>query len=355
MSTARFGVAAPPRHAPQQQLPPTVPPPGRAGRSSGVLARASSVPCASQPPPRTRRPREDEPTATIAIGDTGEHVAKPPRRDRGTLVALSGCDAGAAYAVERELVLGRSAEANVSIDDSGMSRHHARVLRAAEGFFVEDLGSTNGTFVNGARLQRRALLADGDRISVGLSAVFQFALQDEIEQDAVQRLYESAVRDPLTGLFNRRHLDERLRAEHAFAARHATDLSVMLVDIDHFKRVNDTYGHPAGDGVLRTVSATLARMLRGEDLVARYGGEEICIVARAIDARNAAIVAERCRRQIASLELPWEGQRISLTVSIGVATMGVARPFPDAAALVAAADRALYAAKTSGRDRVCAG
>lgn len=347
----------------EQRLPTTVRAPAASGVSPLALAgrapyapRVSNRPIESsmRPPPRTRRPREDEPTLEIATGSE-PRVASLPPRNRGTLVALTGAHAGAVYAVERELVLGRSSEAHVSLDDASLSRQHARVLRADDGFYVEDLGSKNGTFVNGRRIHGRVRLQDGDRISIGATASLRFALQDELEQRTVQQLYESAVRDPLTGLFNRRHLDDRLRAEHSFALRHGTDLTVMLVDVDHFKQVNDTYGHAAGDGVLRVVGGTLGRMLRGEDLVARYGGEEFCVLARALDARNAGIVAERCRQKIASLSLPWEGRRLSITVSIGVATLSASDPsrYPDPRSLLDAADRALYAAKESGRDRVC--
>ncbi len=293
-------------------------------------------------------------TAQIVTGDGARAVVRLPPRDRGTLIEVVGPVPGAVYAVEgEEIVVGRSPTAGVSVDEQSLSRRHARVFRAAGGFHVEDLDSTNGTFVNGERVRAPRALRDGDRIQIGLGIVLRFALHDAAEQETAQQLYESAVRDPLTGLFNRRYLADRLTAEHSFALRHGTDLTVMLADVDHFKRVNDQRGHAAGDAVLRAIGQRLARALRSEDLVARYGGEEFCIVGRALDARNAALVAERCRSMIVSLAIDCEGGPLSITVSIGVATLSRTQPYADPAALVDAADRALYAAKESGRNRVC--
>ena len=293
-------------------------------------------------------------TAQIVTGDGARAVVRLPPRDRGTLIEVVGPVPGAVYAVEgEEIVVGRSPTAGVSVDEQSLSRRHARVFRAAGGFHVEDLDSTNGTFVNGERVRAPRALRDGDRIQIGLGIVLRFALHDAAEQETAQQLSESAVRDPLTGLFNRRYLADRLTAEHSFALRHGTDLTVMLADVDHFKRVNDQRGHAAGDAVLRAIGQRLARALRSEDLVARYGGEEFCIVGRALDARNAALVAERCRSMIASLAIDCEGGPLSITVSIGVATLSRTQPYADPAALVDAADRALYAAKESGRNRVC--
>ena len=168
---------------------------------------------------------------------------------------------------------------------------------------------------------------------MGSNILLRFHLHDAFEQEAAKRIYESAVRDPLTQSYNRRYLDERLASEYAFAARHGSPLSVILV------------------AVLRIVAGTMQRILRTEDLVARYGGEEFCVVARGIDARNAMIVAERIRKTVSSLNIPWEGRTLSVTLSAGVATLRKERPYPDVDAILAAADTALYRAKESGRNR----
>jgi len=271
---------------------------------------------------------------------------------QATLTILTGTNPGAVYKLEApSLVIGRSADAGIPLNDRGLSRRHAQVMRLPDGFYVEDLGSTNGTFFNGERLTSPRKLENGCRIQIGETTVLRFSLQDELEQEAAQQMYEMTVRDPLTRLHNRRYLDERLQTEFAFAARHRTSLSVLVIDVDHFKRVNDTVGHQAGDAVLRGLAAALQRMVRTEDLLARYGGEEFVVAARGIDERSAGIFAERIRRNVEQLEIPWADSRLKITVSVGLAHMGERRyPAPDA--LVAAADGALYQAKKGGRNRV---
>jgi two-component system cell cycle response regulator len=292
--------------------------------------------------------REDETTQIIQV-QQGRAQAGPMQ---ATLTVLTGTNPGAVYRLESPtVVIGRSADAGIPVNDRGLSRRHAQVLRLPDGFYLEDLGSTNGTFYDGERIASARKLESGCRIQIGENTVLRFSLQDELEQEAAQQMYEMTVRDPLTRLYNRRYLDERLQTEFAFAARHKTSLSVMVIDVDHFKRVNDTAGHQAGDAVLRALASALQRMVRTEDLLARYGGEEFVVAARGIDERSAGIFAERIRRNVEQLEIPWADSRLKITISIGLAHMGEQRyPAPDA--LVAAADGALYQAKKRGRNRV---
>ncbi len=173
--------------------------------------------------------------------------------------------------------------------------------------------------------------------------------------EEAKRLYEATVRDRLTGAYNRHFLDERLKSEWAHATRHDSRLSVLFVDADHFKKVNDTYGHAGGDAVLKALAATLGKALRGEDVVARYGGEEFVILVRGAPPEAVAQVAERVRAEVASKPIEHEGKEIAVTVSIGTATHEKGRAFESADALVAAADAALYKAKETGRNRVVAG
>jgi two-component system cell cycle response regulator len=294
--------------------------------------------------------RPDETTQIIQIkqGPAG----KPGAAMQATLTVLTGANPGAVYKLETpNTVIGRSADVGVPINDRGLSRRHAQVLRLPDGFYLEDLGSTNGTFYNGERIGAARKLESGCRIQIGENTVLRFSLQDELEQEAAAQVYEMTVRDPLTRLHNRRYLDERLQTEFAFAARHRTTLSVLILDVDHFKRVNDTMGHQAGDAVLRGLASALQRMVRTEDLLARYGGEEFVVAARGIDERSAGIFAERIRRNVEQLEIPWADSRLKITISIVLAHMGERR-FPAADALVAAADGALYQAKKGGRNRV---
>jgi diguanylate cyclase (GGDEF)-like protein len=164
-------------------------------------------------------------------------------------------------------------------------------------------------------------------------------------------MYDMSVRDGLTGLFNRRYFDERLESEHAFAVRHRSALAVLLCDIDHFKKVNDVHGHQAGDAVLRAVATELRERVRTEDVVARFGGEELVVIARGVDVNGTRQFAERLRAIVEALRIEIDDKVIAVTVSIGVAHShaGPAAVRPEG--LVASADNALYAAKRAGRNR----
>jgi diguanylate cyclase (GGDEF)-like protein len=277
-------------------------------------------------------------------------------RDRGVLTVLSGPETGRVVSVTAGGVrLGRSADCDISFDDASLSRVHARALRLlGTQFFLGDEGSTNGTFVNGARLDRATELRDGDRIQLGTATHLRFAVVDAAEEAALVRVYQSGRIDGLTGIANRAAFDERLEKELAFAVRHESPLSVALFDVDHFKKVNDTYGHPAGDEVLKSVASTLSRALRTEDVVARYGGEEFVVVMRALDVGDARALADRLREGVAAHPVATAGQSIRLTVSAGVASLACCGPDADRTALVAKADARLYLAKQGGRNRVVA-
>lgn len=297
--------------------------------------------------------RDENDTTQVIQVDERLFERAETKQKQGTLTMLTGPRPGVVFTLEQATcVIGRAETAEIQVTDSGLSRRHAQVFREAGTFYVEDLDSTNGTYLNGMLLEAPHALRDGDRIQVGQETVLRFAIQDALEQEAAKRVYEASVRDPLTRLHNRRYLDERLSGEFAYAARHGTRLAVLLLDVDHFKQLNDTKGHPAGDAVLRHLAAGLQSMVRAEDLVARYGGEEFLIVARGIDADGAKLFAERIRRAIASLSIPWEEGSIQITASIGVAWMGSDRAFDTPTALVAAADGALYKAKRAGRNRI---
>lgn len=271
----------------------------------------------------------------------------------GNVTILTGHDPGAVFDIKPgNTDMGRSPEVDIPIGDAGLSRRHARIISQDGNYFIEDLGSTNGTYLNGVRLTERKKLENGARIQVGETTVLRFALQDQLEQEAAKRMYEMTVRDPLTKLHNRRHLDERLKSEFAFAIRHKSALSVFVIDVDHFKQINDTKGHPAGDEVLRAMAETLQNMVRTEDLVARFGGEEFVVLARSIDERGAWVFAERLRGNVENLRVPWEGDVIRLTCSVGVAHCDTKHQYASPEAMVAAADGALYRAKRSGRNRV---
>ncbi len=269
------------------------------------------------------------------------------------VIVLAGQNVGAIHRLtEDSATLGRGAMCEIRLPDDGISRQHARLVRRGDAeILLEDLGSTNGTFVDGERVSAR-ILSDGERFQLGRTTLLKFSLSDELEESFQRRLYESSVRDGLTGLYNRKHLDERLAAEFSYATRHASPLSFVLFDLDRFKRVNDTHGHPAGDAVLRAVGRRLHAALRTEDVVARYGGEEFGILARGISLHQAAMLADRIRHIVEKTEIA-AGPDLTLTITVsgGVATYHP-KPYASAAALVEAADKALYEAKEAGRNRV---
>ena len=167
----------------------------------------------------------------------------------------------------------------------------------------------------------------------------------------MQRLFDSSMRDPLTGADNRRHLDGRLVSEIAFAKRHSRPLSLLLFDIDFFKKVNDEYGHPAGDEVLKTIAATIRGQLRLEDALARYGGEEFAVVLRDTALSEANHVAERIRERIARTSIDVQGPMVAVTISAGCASLECCAT-TSTEELIGVADRRLYHAKRTGRNRV---
>jgi len=298
----------------------------------------------------SRTPHEGEITAVTRVPP--ELLERSVTQRQGTLTVLVGANVGAQFVLNSQATLiGRNPRAQVPIEDAGISRNQARILDHGGKYALEDLDSTNGTYLDGVRVLGRVPLQDGNRIQIG-ETLLRFALQDPIECQAAQRLYEASVRDGLTGAFNRRHFEERLIAEFAFAARHGTALCVLIADIDHFKRINDRWGHQAGDLVLRRVGAELLAAVRDEDIVARYGGEEFVLLIRGVDAAGARALAERLRRLLERAHIDWQGERVAVTASIGLAHNHAGAAAADPQRLVAAADRALYAAKAAGRNRV---
>ncbi len=322
----------------------------RRGRLGALSDRARLVRLLLQTRPMGAA--SETPRTTDVVGF--RHITQGIERAQlGTLTVLRGVATGAVHRLDgRSIVIGRESPAQIRIDDRGVSRQHAKICHEDDGYFIEDLGSTNGTFVNGERVTSHAKrLCDGDRVLLGEETVLNFELLDHLEREVSARRFELSVRDGLTGLYNRRVFDDRLRQEMSFANRHHTPICVIVIDLDHFKRVNDRFGHQAGDRVLAVVSGTLVATLRIEDLVARYGGEELAVIARGIDFEGARVVADRVRQRIEELDIVWNGQRVAVTASVGLAHTD-AQSYTSPEAIVAAADAALYRAKALGRNRV---
>jgi two-component system, cell cycle response regulator len=276
-----------------------------------------------------------------------------PGGRRGVLLVSSGLDAGRVLPIPPDAIVtvGRTAECTFAFDDSSLSREHARIFFAAGAYVLKDNGSTNGSFVNDVRITTAKQLNDGDRVQFGSSTVLRFSLADADELAALERVYNAAIKDGLTGVYNRKYLEERLDAEIAYAVRQSTPLSIAILDVDHFKKVNDTYGHLGGDAVLKRVAEVLGETLRTEDVLARYGGEEFVVIARGLTVEHAVLMADRVRQQLAATVVPFDDKEIRVTASAGVASLACAAK-PDKPSLLGTADGRLYRAKESGRNRV---
>jgi len=302
-----------------------------------------------------RRRHASEHTLQFELPTLAERLAEDGTR-RPTLVVVAGMEMGRTIPLAGEVtVLGRDPGCQGVIRDDGISRRHAEVRREDDGgFALLDLDSTNGVFVAGRRIDR-VKLREGDKVLLGRGTVLQFLLLDAVDEQFRRQMYESAVRDGLTGAVNRKHFDERLAAELSFARRHGSPVSLVLFDLDRFKDVNDRWGHPMGDLVLQAVARVVQERLRGEDVLARYGGEEFAVIARGIGPLNGLALGERLRREAEALRFVTpEGEHIPVTISVGVATVdGEANISP--ADLIALADRNMYLAKHKGRNRVEAG
>jgi diguanylate cyclase (GGDEF)-like protein len=316
----------------------------------------------SEPPTETTR--DTEPFVVLPTNDlvapdgdptpTRSPILSRQHRTKAVLVELQGAQPGAVFSVETPAtVIGRSSAAEVALTDATVSREHARLRFDGGIVLAEDLSSRNGTFVNERRIVEPTPLADGDYLGVGGgSTLFKFSMMDEFELGVLRTLFDLAQRDALTGLYNRRYFDDRLRSEFLFARRHDTELGFLFIDIDHFKRVNDTRGHPMGDAVLKLVARSIEKMMRPEDVLCRYGGEEFTVLVRATSVRNLEILGARICHRIQALAFVLASQGLGVTVSVGISCMDTSRRFDSAEMLLAAADEALYEAKSGGGNRV---
>lgn len=278
------------------------------------------------------------------------NVATRPAATRDAcLVVIYGLDLGKKYNVDQKNVtIGRSATADVQIDQESVSRNHCKLINTGQTVLLRDLGSTNGTYVND-ELVDEYVLRDGDFIKVG-RCIFKFLVGTNIENAYHEEIYRLTTIDGLTQIFNKRYFVETLEREIGRAQRYRRHLSLIMFDIDHFKDINDTHGHLAGDHILRQLAATVKTRIRREDILARYGGEEFAIVLPEIDSGNATTFAEKVRALIERTVFEFEDVRIPLTVSVGVACLTPELEAPED--LVKLADEKLYLAKEQGRNRV---
>jgi diguanylate cyclase (GGDEF)-like protein len=285
---------------------------------------------------------------TLHTATGAEGMLRLGQRELCLIPLLGTGSSGMRVVTRTETVIGRQPGVDVLVRDPKVSREHCKILIADSGPMILDLDSRNGTFVNDMPV-KQAPLNDGDLIRVG-DMIFRLRYIDRVELERQEELYRRATRDGLTGLHNRQYLMERLNDELARARRHQSSVSFLMVDLDHFKQVNDRLGHPAGDRALAVVAGILRDNVRNDDTVARYGGEEFAVLAPFADMPGARILAERIRIIVERNEWSKGEGRVPLTVSIGSATFPIDA---DAASdLVHKADVALYQAKHSGRNRI---
>jgi len=292
----------------------------------------------------------DETIVTIVNSKVEDTQSNRKRKD-ACLVVIYGQDLGRKYnIIGRELRIGRATVNDVCISQDLVSREHAMLLVDELGVKVRDNESTNGTYVNDNKVHE-TYLQDGDLLKIGRS-IFKFLTGDNIESSYHEEIFRLSTVDGLTQVYNRRYFSETLDRELSRAKRYQRPLALLIFDIDHFKKTNDSFGHRAGDLVLRRVAELVFLRSRKVDIVARYGGEEFAIILPEIDVRGAQQFAETLRQMIEEEQFCFEGATIPVRISIGVADLQEDCQSSDD--LIKAADRRLFLAKECGRNRVVA-
>jgi diguanylate cyclase (GGDEF)-like protein len=302
----------------------------------------------------TLRPVPDDP-----ITSPHRTIGAPPRPSRAPvleeacLVVLYGESIGKRIPLRGSgIVVGRASDADLQLEEESVSRRHCRIEPTNEDgherWRVTDLRSTNGTFVNDHSVAS-VTLQHGDRLQIGRT-ICKFLASGHIEAAYYEEIYRLVTTDGLTGLINRRAFSESLAREMSRAVRYQRPLSLVVLDIDHFKSLNDTLGHLAGDAALRQLGALLRANLRREDVLGRMGGEEFALLLPEIDLEGARIVADKIRRIVEARAFEYEGSSMRITVSAGVASREARES--DGEELLRRADTHLYAAKRGGRNRI---
>ncbi len=301
---------------------------------------------------KSKKKAEETDRTEVADSDTLKIRLEEAKESAPVVVVISGRPLGKSFFLSKEkMILGRDLAADISVGESAVSRNHTEFNVTEEGVVVQDLGSTNGTFVNDQKITDPVLLHDGDLIRVG-NSILKFLEEGQIENIHYGKMYDLATRDDLTGAYNKKAILDRIAEEFGRAQANANPLCLLFFDIDHFKKTNDTFGHPAGDYVLKEISSLIInKMIRQKDSLGRYGGEEFALLLVGTPLEISVDIAERIRSTIEAHEFLFDGQKIPVTISIGVCALDSTTKHADD--LVATADKALYDAKEQGRNRVC--
>ena len=300
-------------------------------------------------PQRLQEEMDDPAHRNTVVTAISRIVEKPTARE-ACLVLIYGQDLGKKYNLDSpEITIGRSSKCDIQVDQEAVSRQHARIVNTGKSILLRDLGSTNGTYVNDHAVDEY-VLTDGDLVKIGRT-IFKFLSGGNIENQYHEEIYRLTTIDGLTQVFNKRYFSEQLERELSRSRRYRRELTLILLDIDLFKQINDTHGHLAGDQVLRQLAATIRGKMRREDIFARFGGEEFAIILPETDLAAATQFAEKVRKLVERTVFKFEALRLRLTISLGIAA---SHPdLPDTSAFVKLADDKLLEAKAKGRNCVC--
>lgn len=292
-----------------------------------------------------KRPDLDDDGTITLVGHERPNLGK----GEACLVVIYGDELGRRYSLERPATtIGRAKDSDVRVDQEAVSRNHACVRSQDGALTLRDLGSTNGTYVNEQPV-RESRLRNGDLVQVGRT-IFKVLHGDRVEAAYHEEVFRLSTTDGLTQLYNRRYFMEQVAREEARARRYGRPLSLVILDVDHFKEINDRHGHVGGDHVLRQLATLLRANLRQEDLLGRYGGEEFAILLPETDAEGGRSMAEKIRNLVESARFQFEEESIAVTVSAGISS--TAPDTQDHEDLLRSADEKLYEAKRAGRNRV---
>jgi len=295
-------------------------------------------------------PKKDREDKTVIVTEKAE-MSERSSAYEPYLIQISGRETGQMHNLAgRTVRIGRDPTCQVILDDPHISRVHAEIhCRNVNQIVIRDTGSTNGIFVNGKRVTEQQL-NDGDKILIGTRLYFKFCYQDAVDQSYQQNLFRAANIDGLTQLYNKKYFIDVLSKEFSFSRRTKQPLSLLMIDVDHFKRINDTHGHMAGDLVLKSIGQYLLQHLRLENIACRYGGEEFAIILRNVPGDLAEHIAERLRKAMEGEKVLYRNTPIQITISIGIATFDT-NNFETIEDFIRKADEHLYEAKQTGRNR----
>lgn len=272
---------------------------------------------------------------------------------RPCLIMIKGDYIGEVYELDASVtMIGRSDDVNLTVSDISISRRHAMLAFRNQNFYVSDLDSTNGTFINKELVGSARLLREGDKLTVG-SVTFKFSYQDDEDTEYHLMLRNMAIKDGLTRIYNKRYFEEVLNKEFDYNRRNNSGLSLVMFDIDHFKAVNDDFGHPAGDFILKELAQLVEHAARGYDVFARFGGEEFIFLMRGAELDAAIMLANRVRTAVETHQFVYDQQTLKITVSLGVSYWNGSDAMASAQSIIEAVDKKLYEAKNSGRNKVC--